>query len=80
MDQIPSCDGLFMSTPQTPPNNCGKATFLGFAEGGGGVLPLPWNTFYKSSFRTFLAAFAAEYGTNPALFTIDISGPTAAST
>ena len=80
MDQIPSCDGLFMSPPQTPPNNCGKATFLGFAEGGGGVLPLPWNTFYKTAFRAFLMAFAAEFATNPALVSMDISGPTAAST
>ena len=30
MDQIPSCDGLFQSPPQTPPSNCGKATFLRF--------------------------------------------------
>ena len=80
MDQIPSCDGLFMSPPQTPPSNCGKATFLGFAEGGGGVLPLPWNTLYKNSFKTFLMAFAAQYGTNPDLVSVDISGPTAAST
>src|SRR5258708_320683 len=30
LDQIPSCDSLFMSPPQTPPQECGKATFAGF--------------------------------------------------
>ena len=80
MDQIPSCDGLFQSPPQTPPSNCGKATFLGFAEGGGGVLPMPWNAFYKKSFRTFIMAFADRYEPNPAFVSMDISGPTAAST
>ncbi len=80
LDQLPSCDGLFRSPPQTPPANCGKATFVGFVEGGGGVLPLPWNAFYKRSFKTFLTAFAGRYGANPALVSIDVSGPTAAST
>ncbi len=80
LEQIPSCDGLFQSPPQKPPSDCGKATFLGFAEGGGGVLPLPWNAFYKKSFRTFLTAFADRYGSNPAFVSIEISGPSAAST
>jgi hypothetical protein len=80
LDQIPSCDKLFESPPQTPPSNCGKATFNGFFEGGGGVLPMPWNAFYKSSFKMFLTAFAARYGTNPAFVSMDVSGPTAAST
>ncbi len=80
MDQIPSCDGLFASPPQTPDANCGKATFLGFAEGGGGVLPLPWNALYKSAFRTFLTAFARRYDPNPAFVSMEVSGPTAAST
>jgi hypothetical protein len=80
IDQLPSCDGLFQSPPQTPVSNCGKATFLGFVEGGGGVLPMPWNPFYKSSFKTFLTAFAARYSANPAFVSMDISGPTAAST
>ena len=80
MDQIPSCDGLFIRPPQKPPGNCGKATFLGFVEGGGGVLPMPWNTLYKNTFRSFLMAFAGRYGANPSLVSIDVSGPTAAST
>ncbi len=79
MDQIPSCDGLFQSPPQKPASDCGKATFLGFVEGGGGVLPMPWNAFYKKSFKTFLTAFADRYGSNPAFVSMDISGPTAAS-
>lgn len=79
-DQIPSCDGLFMSPVQTPPSNCGSATFTGFVEGGGGVLPLPWDTFYQTSLETFVTALAARYGANPALVSVDITGPTAAST
>lgn len=80
LDQIPSCDGLFQSPPRTPPGNCGKATFIGFVEGGGGVLPMPWNPVYKAAFRTFMEAFAGRYGANPAFVSIDVSGPTAAST
>ena len=79
LNQIPSCDGLFQSPVQTPLSNCGKATFLGFTEGGGGVLPLPWNPFYKSAWQTFLMALAARYGENPAFVSIAVAGPTAAS-
>jgi len=81
LDQIPSCDGLFLSPQQTPPANCGKATFAGFFEpvGGRTVLPMPWNAFYKSSFKTFLTALAAQYGANPAFVSIPVAGPTAAS-
>ena len=57
-DPIPSCDGLFQLPSQTPPGNCGKATFLGYAEGGGGVLPLPWNPAYKSAWLGFVTTFA----------------------
>jgi uncharacterized protein (TIGR03437 family) len=80
LNQIPSCDGLFLSPAQTPSSNCGTATFNGFVEGNGGVLPLPWDGFYKTSLATFLTAVAAQYGTNPALVSISITGPTAAST
>ncbi len=80
MNQIPSCDGLFMSPPQTPPNNCGKATFSGFVEGGGTrELPMPWDPIYKSSWRTFLTALATRYGSNPAFGAIAVAGPTASS-
>jgi hypothetical protein len=79
LDEIPSCDGLFKSPPQTPPGDCGKATFQGFVESGGGVLPLPWNFAYKSAFKTFVDALAARYGDNPLLVTVDVAGPTAAS-
>jgi hypothetical protein len=80
LDQIPSCDGLFQSPPKKPPSNCGKATFVGFAEGGGGVLPMPWDPFSRKSFETFLTALAGRYGANSAFVSMDVSGPTAAST
>lgn len=82
LEELPSCDGLFHSPAQTPPSNCGKVTFMGYAEPaeGSGVLPLPWNPTYKSAFKTFLIALAARYESNPVFVSIDVSGPTAAST
>ncbi len=78
--QIPSCDGLFQSPVQTPPSNCGTVIFMGYTEAhDGNVFPLPWNPFYKSAWRTFLTAFAARYGSNPAFVSIAVAGPTAAS-
>jgi hypothetical protein len=79
LDEIPSCDGLFKSPTQPPPADCGKATFQGFVEAGGGVLPMPWNSAYKGAFETFLGAIAARYGDNPLLLAVDVAGPTAAS-
>ena len=52
---------------------------MGFTEGGGGPLPLPWNPFHKSAWQTFLTALEARYGTNPAFVSIAVAGPTAAS-
>jgi len=79
-DQIPSCDGLFQSPVQTPPSTCGKVTFEAVVEAGDSVvLPLPWNAFYKSSWKTFLMALAARYGSNPAFVSIAVAGPTASS-
>jgi len=43
------------------------------------VLPLPWNLTYKSAWSNFLSALNHQYGTNPALVSITIAGPTAAS-
>jgi len=82
LDQIPSCDGLFMSPPQTPPSDCGKVSWVNAIAGetNTGYLPMPWNPVYKSAFRTFLMAFATRYGSNPAFVSIDLAGPTAAST
>jgi hypothetical protein len=78
--QIPSCDGLFQTPVQTPSGSCGKATFAGFVEGGGiRELPMPWNSFYKSSWKTFLTALAARYLSNPAFVSIAVAGPTASS-
>ncbi|MFI5167083.1 MAG: hypothetical protein ACHQQS_10710 [Thermoanaerobaculales bacterium] len=80
LEQIPSCDGLFQSPSQTPPSDCGKFTYINFAEPHeGDVLPLPWNPVYKSSFRTFLVAFAAHCQANPAFVSMDVAGPTAAT-
>jgi len=78
-DPIPSCEGLFQTPVQTPPGNCGKATFLGYV-GGGGVLPLPWNPAYKSAWLGFVTTFAARYQANPTLVSVDVAGPSAAST
>jgi hypothetical protein len=80
--QIPSCDGLFQSPPQTPPSNCGEATFAGYLEPHDGlsVLPMPWNPVYKSAYQTFLTAFAERYLPNPTFVSMDVGGPTAAST
>jgi len=78
--QIPPCDGLFQSPVQTPPSTCGTVTFKGYNEfNDGPVLPLPWNPFYKSAWRTFLTALAARYGSNPAFVSIAVAGPTGAS-
>jgi hypothetical protein len=78
--QIPSCDGMFQSPAQAPPSTCGKVTIAGFVEGKGvRELPLPWNAVYKSAWRTFLAALAARYGSNPAFVSISVAGPTSSS-
>jgi uncharacterized protein (TIGR03437 family) len=80
LDQIPTCDGLFQSRSQTPPGTCGKATFTGNKEEADGTeFPLPWNPVYKSSWKAFLTALAARYGSNPAFVSIGVGGPTAAS-
>ena len=80
LSQIPSCDGLFQSPVQTPPSTCGTVIFTGYNEANdGNVLPLPWNSFYKSAWRTFLTALAARYGSNPAFVSISVAGPTASS-
>jgi hypothetical protein len=81
LNEIPSCDGLFLSPAQTPPGNCGKVTFATFGpeEIDGTILPLPWNAVYKSAWQTFLTALAARYESNPVFVSIAVAGPTAAS-
>jgi hypothetical protein len=65
---------------QTPPSTCGKATFVGFIEDGDGTeLPMPWNPVYKAAWKEFLTALARQYGSNPALVSIAIAGPTAST-
>jgi len=78
---IPSCNGLF-HTPKSegPPSDCGTVTFTGFAEQtDGDTYPLPWNSVYKSAWRTFLEALSVRYRSNPLLVSIAVAGPTAAS-
>jgi uncharacterized protein (TIGR03437 family) len=80
LSQLPSCDGLFQTPAVTPASTCGKVTFTGFMEGGDSTtLPLPWNPVYKSAWKTFLTALAAQYGNNPQFASIAVAGPTAAS-
>ena len=78
LSELPSCDPLF--TGGTPPSDCGKATFANFEEEQDhNDLPLPWNPVYKNAWRNFLTALAGRYGWNPALVSISVAGPTAAS-
>ena len=80
LSQLPSCDGLFQFPTPVPLTTCSKVTFEAFVEGGDSTeLPLPWDPTYKSSWRTFLTALAARYGSNPAFVSIAVAGPTAAS-
>jgi hypothetical protein len=63
-------------------NTCGCADFLeaeDFANPTVKPLPLPWNTFYKSSWKSFVQAVAGRYGTNPLLVSVTVAGPTASS-
>jgi hypothetical protein len=77
--KLNSCDGLFQTPPVTL-SSCGKATFTGFKENADGTeLPMPWNSTYKSNWKTFLTALATQYGSNSALASIAVAGPTAAS-
>jgi hypothetical protein len=83
LDQLYSCDFLFSEALPIPPfgTTCGKATFSGFAEGGGTrELPMPWNPTYKSAWQTFLTALAARYELKPGFVSIGVGGPTASST
>jgi hypothetical protein len=76
---LPPCDALFSGG--TPASNCGSANFAGFGpeEADGTVLPLPWNRVYKSAWRQFLIVLNERYGWDPALVSIAVAGPTAAS-
>ena len=80
LKELTSCDGLFYSPQVLPEASCGKVTFSYFPEGGDSMeLPLPWNTTYQAAWMTFLQALAARYNGNPALVSIAVAGPTAAS-
>jgi hypothetical protein len=75
--ELAPCDPLFngKSAP-----DCGWVTFNGYQEqADGNKFPLPWSPIYQSAWKTFLTALAARYGSNPALVSIAVDGPTAAS-
>ncbi len=86
--KLPSCDGLFPgfdeygAAPQPVSTNCGWATFT-LTEGRTTPLvtplPLAWDAQYKAAWRQFVHRLAQRYGDNPALVTVAVAGPTAAS-
>lgn len=79
-DLLPSCDGLFELPATTPPSNCGRVTFVvTVEEQDSNQLPLPWSPVYKSLWRNFLVVLNERYGSNPALVSIAVSGPSASS-
>ena len=68
--------------PSLVPANCGYATFLeaeDFANPTELPLPLPWATYYKTAWATFLSALAEQYGSNPDVVSMEIAGPTSSS-
>jgi len=78
--KIPSCDGLFSNG--TASADCGSVTFEGFPQlqhSDNKVLPLPWNSVYKSAWLSFLAQLSTRYSANPAFVCIAVAGPTGPS-
>jgi hypothetical protein len=54
--------------------------FLNFEEAADHPeLPLPWYQPYQTAYMDFLMVLAGQYGSNPALVSIAVAGPTAAS-
>jgi hypothetical protein len=63
-------------------STCGCATFLESENHTNQplrLLPLPWNSYYKQSWKSYIQAVAARYGTNPLLVSVNVAGPTASS-
>jgi uncharacterized protein (TIGR03437 family) len=80
LNQLTSCDGLFATPVQNPPDTCGRVTFTGYLEkGDSSQFPLPWNPTYKSAWQTFVMALEARYASNSSFVSIAVAGPTAAS-
>ena len=78
---LPTCDGLFDPSYPTATTACGTVTFKGFFEPHeGDVLPLPWNPVYQSAYKAFLRAFSAHFSPKPEFVSMDVGGPTTAST
>jgi hypothetical protein len=82
-----SCDGLFMSAPANPTSrDCGYTTLFFRVESNPVEqipLPMPWNSVYKSDWRTFLIALNQHVQWEPASYafvSIAMAGPTASST
>jgi hypothetical protein len=88
-NQLYSCDFLFVEgIANLPGTTCGKVTFNGDVEGGrdpstgaprSQVLPLPWDPTYKAAWKTFLNALNVRYGSQAALVSIAVAGPSASS-
>lgn len=78
--KIPSCDGLFDGTNSSG-SDCGTITIQGYHEPtDGDVLPLPWNQTYIDAWNALLTDLKNQFGDNPDLVSIEIAGPTAATT
>lgn len=84
---IGSCDGLFEQPKKAVAPGCGYTTIFLPTDGGGTQqkqFPLPWNSFYKDSWKTFLMALNAHiqgYSVSKqnAFIQISVAGPTGSS-
>lgn len=85
--QIGSCDGLFLQPQRNVSSNCGYVTIFNATDGYSTThepLPMPWNSLYKSEWKTFLIALNQHIQNYPAseanaFVQISIAGPTASS-
>ena len=86
LQQIQSCDGMFISATDATgyaPADCGTVVFKGYPEESHGdthILPLPWNTTYINAWAYFLGILNGRYYSNTAFVAITVAGPTCAST
>jgi len=86
LDELTSCDGLFMNPSVTVSSSCGVTTIFYRTENKPVVqlpLPLPWNPTYKNAWNQFLVALNDHIQSRPTyipdLVSIAVAGPTASS-